>query len=74
MTGGNRNVNYELGVAHAYKKPSILIASKIEDIPFDYQHLRRIIYDNNNPDWGKILINDIVNTVNAINEIEYNYF
>lgn len=52
MTGGNRNVNYELGLAHAWGKPSIMIASWMQDIPFDYHHLRVVLYNVNNPVWG----------------------
>lgn len=77
MTGGNKNVNYELGLAHAWRKPSIMITSSKEDIPFDYQHLRIIYYNENNPNWGKDLVKDIVKTVNSIKGTgltEYNYF
>lgn len=77
MTGGNRNVNYELGLAHAWGKPSIMIASSMEDIPFDYRHLRRIIYDKDEPNWGMTLSKDLYNTLNSIIEekvIGYNYF
>jgi hypothetical protein len=38
----NPNVNYELGMAHAIGKPAILITQRIEDVPFDYKHLRLI--------------------------------
>ena len=58
MTGGNRNVNYELGLAHAWSKPSIMIAESMEDIPFDYHHLRVTLYDRHNPKWGEKLKHD----------------
>lgn len=77
MTGGNRNVNYELGLAHAWGKPSIMIASSMQDIPFDYHHLRVVLYNVNNPVWGEKLISDLSNTLNTIFEekiIGYNYF
>lgn len=77
MTGGNRNVNYELGLAHAWGKPSIMIAESTEDIPFDYRHLRVILYDVHNPKWGELLKKDLANTVESIlNDkiIGYNYF
>ncbi len=77
MTGGNRNVNYELGLAHAWGKPSIMIASSMDDIPFDYRHLRVIIYDTQKPNWGAILSENLYNTLNSIIEdkvIGYNYF
>lgn len=77
MTGGNRNVNYELGLAHAWGKPSIMIASSMSDIPFDYQHLRVIIYDMKKPDWGNKLSRNLEKTMKSILDdkvIGYNYF
>lgn len=77
LTDGNRNVNYELGLAHAWGKPSIMIASSMADIPFDYQHLRVIIYNRDNPKWGEKLKSDLTRTLNAISDekiIGYNYF
>ena len=44
-TGRNPNVFYELGIAHTLGKRVILISQRVEDIPFDVQHLRSIIYD-----------------------------
>ena len=43
-TDRNPNVFYELGLAHALGKPSILLVQNIEDIPFDLRHLRIIVY------------------------------
>lgn len=77
MTGGNRNVNYELGLAHAWGKPSIMIASEMKDIPFDYQHLRVIIYNTQDPSWGDVLKENLRKTLQSIiseNIIGYNYF
>lgn len=45
-TGRNPNVFYELGIAHTLGRPSILIAHKIEEIPFDIRDRRIIIYDD----------------------------
>lgn len=45
-TGKNPNVFYEVGLAHAIGKETILIAQNLSDIPFDLQHLRVIVYDN----------------------------
>jgi hypothetical protein len=59
LTGKNPNVYYELGLAHAIKKPAILISSNIEDVPFDLRPLRVLIYDKNDPDWGAILKSSI---------------
>jgi hypothetical protein len=44
-TGRNPNVFYEIGLAHARGKATILIAQNIDDIPFDLRHLRVITYD-----------------------------
>ena len=45
LTGKNANVFYELGLAHAAKKPvDVLTAETIDDVPFDLRHLRIIIY------------------------------
>jgi hypothetical protein len=45
-TDRNANVFYELGIAHTIGKPTILLAQSQEDIPFDVQHRRVIIYEN----------------------------
>jgi len=43
LTGKNPNVFYELGLAHASRKPVVLIAGALDDIPFDLRHLRTVI-------------------------------
>lgn len=43
-TGKNANVFYELGLAHTVGKPVVLIAQSGDDIPFDVQAHRYIIY------------------------------
>ena len=48
LTGKNPNVMYELGLAHAAKKPVIMLAQKEEDVPFDLKHIRFLKYDNKN--------------------------
>ena len=45
LTNSNPNVYYELGIAHAAKKPVILITQSIDDIPFDLRSYRLIEYD-----------------------------
>jgi len=52
LTGKNANVFYELGLAHADKKPVVFISANIDDVPFDLRHLRVIIYDVHDPFWG----------------------
>jgi hypothetical protein len=51
MTGRNPNVFYELGLAHAAGKPTILVSTKEEDIPFDLRQVRVIQYETQMPGW-----------------------
>jgi hypothetical protein len=44
-TGRNANVFYEIGVAHTLGKPVVRMAQKLEDIPFDVQHVPSLIYE-----------------------------
>ena len=55
LTSRNPNVLYELGLAHALKKPVVLISSNEHDIPFDVRHIRVIYYNMNDPFWGSKL-------------------
>jgi hypothetical protein len=43
-TGRNANVFYEIGIAHALGRDTILITQSDADIPFDLRHLRYIRY------------------------------
>ena len=61
LTGGNPNVYYELGLAHAKKKKVILVASGVEDLKFDIQHMRTIIYNNKISILREKLIDEIDN-------------
>ena len=55
LTDRNPNVFYELGLAHAAKKPVVFTAGDIGDVPFDLRHLRVIVYETREPDWaGKL--------------------
>jgi len=45
-TGRNPNVLYELGIAHTLGKRVILLSQSTEDIPFDVQGRRVIIYQD----------------------------
>jgi hypothetical protein len=55
LTGKNPNVFYELGLAHAARKPVLLLTQSLEDVPFDLQSLRVITYEVEDPNWGRIL-------------------
>ena len=71
LTSRNPNVFYELGLAHALKKPVVLVSSKEEDVPFDLQHIRVIYYDVTDPFWGTKLIEKVAeNVLSAIQNPE----
>lgn len=65
LTGKNPNVFYELGLAHARSKPVVLIAGNLDDVPFDLRHLRVVLYDQREPDWGKKLQDGIAAQLKA---------
>ena len=44
LTNGNPNVFYELGLAHALRKPVILLTQDIEGVPFDLKSYRLLEY------------------------------
>ena len=67
----NPNVYYELGIAHALKKPVVLVCSNEEDVPFDLKHIRVIYYNMYDPFWGNKLIEKIAeNILSAIRHPE----
>lgn len=71
LTDKNPNVFYELGLAHAAKKPVVFIASKVEDVPFDLRHLRVIIYEVREPDWANKLMKSVTDYLkNALKDPE----
>lgn len=65
LTGGNENVFYELGIAHALKRPVILITQELEDIPFDLQSYRVIRYSTH--------FNEIDNAIKQLQEYASNF-
>lgn len=44
LSTSNANVYYELGLAHAFRKPVILLAQDINEVPFDLQSYRILTY------------------------------
>jgi hypothetical protein len=46
ITPANPNVYYEVGYAHALNKPTILIAEKPTQLPFDVSPFRVLFYEN----------------------------
>lgn len=65
VTGRNPNVYYEVGIAHALRKPTIIITQSADDIPFDLRSFRHIIYQDNS-DGYEILEKLIPKTVDHI--------
>jgi hypothetical protein len=59
LTGKNPNVFYELGLAHADRKPVVFTSGAIDDVPFDLRHLRVITYEVRQPNWERKLRTDI---------------
>jgi hypothetical protein len=71
LTKRNPNVFYELGLAHAMKKPVVLVSSNEEDVPFDLHHIRVIYYDVTDPFWGNKLLEKVAeNILSAIKNPE----
>jgi hypothetical protein len=71
LTTRNPNVFYELGLAHALKKPVVLVSSNEGDVPFDLKHIRVIVYDTTDPFWGPKLLEKVAeNILSAIKNPE----
>lgn len=71
LTSRNPNVFYELGLAHALRKPVVLVSANGEDVPFDLKHVRVIYYDKDDPFWGDKLIDKVAeNLLSAISNPE----
>lgn len=64
LTTKNANVFYELGLAHAIGKPIVLVSETMEDVPFDLQQLRVLLYDKDDPAWGQKLSDSITKAIN----------
>ncbi len=63
LTTRNPNVFYELGLAHALRKPVVLVCSNEQDVPFDLKHIRVIYYDVHDPFWGTKLIDKVAENI-----------
>lgn len=64
LTNKNPNVFYELGMAHAIGKYTILITQHINSVPFDLRHTRIIEYSYD-PDGFKKLKKDLIKSIEA---------
>ena len=51
LTGNNPNVLYELGLAHALRKPVIHLTQSLDELPFDLRSYRMVEYSR---DFSKI--------------------
>lgn len=65
LTGKNPNVFYELGLAHAARKPVVLITETLADVPFDLRAIRVIEYSPRLPSWDLKLREDITEALVA---------
>lgn len=54
INGRNSNVYYELGIAHALGKPTILISRSIDSVPFDLQSKYILLYDGSDDLYDKL--------------------
>lgn len=59
LTTRNPNVFYEMGLAHALRKPVVLVAAHEDDVPFDLRHIRVIYYEMTDPFWGQKLLEKV---------------
>jgi chaperonin GroEL len=66
VTEKNANVNYELGLCDALGVPTIIVAGNVDDLPFDYNHRRCILYDVRSPAWDDKLREDLANTIRVV--------
>lgn len=44
LTGRNPNVFYEVGLAHALLRKTVLLTQNADDVPFDLQPIRYLMY------------------------------
>jgi len=72
LTGRNPNVFYELGLAHAWGKPVIMITQNKKDVPADLLGLKWISYRTISPTWANKLTNELVKALNAVNKGDRN--
>jgi hypothetical protein len=72
LTDHNPNVLYEIGMAHAWGKPVVLLAAAHQEIPFDVRHRRCLIYDKDDPAWGAKLAKSLRSSLQELlaNDVE----
>jgi hypothetical protein len=70
VTGRNPNVLYEVGLAHALGKPTIMLTQNIEDVPFDLKHYRCVLYENT-ARGATQLSSKLTGTIASLSKIDY---
>ncbi len=63
LTGINPNVMYELGLAHAIAKPTILISETIDSVPYDLRSIRVLTFDKNETGWDEKLRKNLTQSI-----------
>lgn len=63
LTGNNANVMFELGLAQAAGKPTILLSQDLSHLPFDVQSQRIIKYDGSDPQLSRLHLRAALKTV-----------
>src|SRR5277367_4606620 len=66
VTDKNPNVNYELGLCHTLGVPTVIISKREEDVPFDYRHIRCLIYRTDEPSWDDKLREGLKKTIASV--------
>jgi hypothetical protein len=65
ITESNRNVHYELGLAHALGKPTVLVAPENNPLFFDVGQERMLTYNKDDAFWGEKLRASISRALSA---------
>ncbi len=65
FTGRNPNVLYEAGITHTLGKPLICITQEVDDIPFDFRHIRAVVYSAS-PSGLRQLAQNVKNTIRGL--------
>jgi len=66
LTNHNPNVFYELGVRHAIRNNTLLLAQDVNDVPFDLRPQRLILYSTCGLGSARILTEDIQNGIRGM--------
>jgi hypothetical protein len=65
ISARNPNVFYELGIAHTVGRPVVLLTQSVDDIPFDLNRFRHIVYEDNADGYDR-LRSGLIQTVSGI--------